>query len=172
MCDALGCVIVSQVCCWPLALNRARTEARALRRAAARGARPTRVFSTREPAAHPAAALASQDEVKVVEQLGKFFMVARPGYNCLLPCLCQFVKGTLSMRLMQLDITCETKTNDNVFVVLKVGSAPAAAEPYPSLNLLDQPTPYLWCSRLLRARGRGGSGSVLCVQRPVAACTH
>lgn len=60
--------------------------------------------------------------MKVVEQLGKFFMVARPGFNCLLPCLCQCVKGTLSMRLMQLDITCETKTKDNVFVILKVSS--------------------------------------------------
>jgi len=64
--------------------------------------------------------IVSQDEVKVVEQLGKYMMVARPGLNCILPCLCQFVKGTLSMRLMQMDITCETKTKDNVFVTLKV----------------------------------------------------
>ena len=63
--------------------------------------------------------------MKVVEQLGKYMMVARPGLNCILPCLCQFVKGTLSMRLMQMDITCETKTKDNVFVTLKVRANPS-----------------------------------------------
>jgi hypothetical protein len=119
-----------------------------------------------------------QGEVKVVEQLGKFFMVARPGYNCLLPCLCQFVKGHLSMRLMQLDITCETKTNDNVFVVLKVGRAevfPLApnlqlaggcspAIPMPNLDPdpnLQDPRPC--CSQspfLPAARGVGGLHSV------------
>jgi len=32
------------------------------------------------------------------------------------PCLCQNLAGTVSLRVQQLDVRCETKTKDNVFV--------------------------------------------------------
>jgi len=55
-----------------------------------------------------------------VEQCGAFSKIAMPGIHCVMPCLCQFVSGTLSMRLQQMEISCETKTKDNVFVNIKV----------------------------------------------------
>jgi len=61
-----------------------------------------------------------QHNIKTVEQCGAFKYVAYPGLHCLIPCLCQFSSGTLSMRLQQLGVTCETKTKDNVFIVIKV----------------------------------------------------
>jgi regulator of protease activity HflC (stomatin/prohibitin superfamily) len=59
-------------------------------------------------------------EVKTVEHCGAFNRVAHPGVHFVFPCCCQFVSGTLSMRLQQMEIVCETKTKDNVFVNIKV----------------------------------------------------
>lgn len=42
------------------------------------------------------------------------------GCNCLIPCFGQSVAGSLSLRVQQLGVTCETKTRDNVFVTLVV----------------------------------------------------
>ncbi|GMH42064.1 hypothetical protein BSKO_09983 [Bryopsis sp. KO-2023] len=56
-----------------------------------------------------------QGSVEVVEQCGKFSRVASPGFNCICPCLGEAIAGTLSMRIQQLDVACETKTLDNVF---------------------------------------------------------
>jgi len=64
--------------------------------------------------------IVSQAEVKSVEQCGAYKFVAYPGFHCLVPCLCQLPAKTLSMRLQQLGVTCETKTKDNVFVTVKV----------------------------------------------------
>jgi len=62
----------------------------------------------------------SQSTRKVVERCGAFDSVKTPGVHCVLPCLCQFVVGTLSMRLQQIFVSCDTKTKDNVFVNIKV----------------------------------------------------
>lgn len=59
-------------------------------------------------------------EVGVVEDLGQFKKLLSPGLHCVIWPL-QSVVGRLSLRIQQLDITCETKTKDNVFV--KVGVA-------------------------------------------------
>merc|ERR1712014_556728 len=64
--------------------------------------------------------IVNQSEVKTVEQCGAFTKVAHPGCHCLIPCLCQAVNQTLSMRQQQLQVQCETKTKDNVFVTVKV----------------------------------------------------
>ena len=61
----------------------------------------------------------STGSVKIIEQLGKFKKVAMPGLEFIVPCIDQ-VSGTLSMRLQQMEVACETKTKDNVFVVMKV----------------------------------------------------
>ncbi|BDA49038.1 Hypersensitive-induced response protein 1 [Coccomyxa sp. Obi] len=54
--------------------------------------------------------------VEVIERFGKFHRIAQPGYNCVCCCLGESVAGSLSLRVQQLDVRCETKTKDNVFV--------------------------------------------------------
>lgn len=58
-------------------------------------------------------------EVGVVEDLGQFKRLIDPGLHCILWPL-QSVSGTLSLRIQQLDVNCETKTKDNVFVNVAV----------------------------------------------------
>lgn len=57
-----------------------------------------------------------QSTVAIRERFGKFDEVLDPGCHCV-PWLlgCQ-IAGDLSLRLQQLDVRCETKTKDNVFV--------------------------------------------------------
>ena len=57
--------------------------------------------------------------VKMVESCGKFSHIARPGLQTIIPCV-QSVSGTISMRLQQMEVSCETKSKDNVFLSLKV----------------------------------------------------
>jgi regulator of protease activity HflC (stomatin/prohibitin superfamily) len=54
-------------------------------------------------------------EVGIVEDLGQFKRIIDPGFHILCWPL-QGVVGTLSLRIQQLDVMCETKTKDNVFV--------------------------------------------------------
>jgi len=58
-------------------------------------------------------------EVAVVEQCGQFSKLIEPGLHFVLWPL-QGIVGTLSLRIKQLDIRCETKTKDNVFVNVNV----------------------------------------------------
>ena len=58
--------------------------------------------------------------VQILERFGKYTMVAQPGCHLLNPFLCDCVAAELSMRLQQLDTTCETKTKDNVFLSLRI----------------------------------------------------
>ena len=55
----------------------------------------------------------------VVQRLGKFQRVAGPGLNFKLPYL-DTVVAVLSLKVQQLDVKVETKTKDNVFVVIPV----------------------------------------------------
>eukprot|EP00051_Salpingoeca_urceolata_P010266 m.125057 g.125057 ORF g.125057 m.125057 type:complete len:287 (+) comp16644_c1_seq2:320-1180(+) len=60
--------------------------------------------------------------VGVVERFGKFRTLHNPGLNCLW-CFCgvgDVLAGFESLRLRQLDVRVETKTKDNVFIVLVV----------------------------------------------------
>lgn len=52
----------------------------------------------------------------IKETFGKFDDVLEPGCHCLPWCLGSQVAGQLSLRVQQLDVRCETKTKDNVFV--------------------------------------------------------
>ncbi|KIY92815.1 hypothetical protein MNEG_15148, partial [Monoraphidium neglectum] len=61
-----------------------------------------------------------QETVGIVEQWGRFSKVAESGCNCLNPFCGESVAGVLSLRVQQLDVTCETKTRDNVFVTVVV----------------------------------------------------
>lgn len=58
-------------------------------------------------------------EVGVVEDLGQFKRLVDPGFHCIMWPL-QSVAGSLSLRIQQLDVYCETKTKDNVFVNVAV----------------------------------------------------
>ena len=61
----------------------------------------------------------STGTVKMIESCGKFHHIARPGLEFLMPCV-QQVSGTISMRLQQMEVQCETKTKDNVFITMNV----------------------------------------------------
>ncbi|GMN45698.1 hypothetical protein TIFTF001_014885 [Ficus carica] len=57
-----------------------------------------------------------QSTVAIKERFGKFEQVLEPGCHCLPWFLGSQLAGHLSLRLQQLDVRCETKTKDNVFV--------------------------------------------------------
>ncbi|KAE8718490.1 Hypersensitive-induced response protein 2 [Hibiscus syriacus] len=57
-----------------------------------------------------------QSTVAIKERFGKFDDVLEPGCHCLPWCLGSQLAGHLTLRLQQLDVRCETKTKDNVFV--------------------------------------------------------
>ncbi|XP_058228123.1 hypersensitive-induced response protein 1 [Rhododendron vialii] len=57
-----------------------------------------------------------QSTVAIKEHFGKFDKVLEPGCHCLPWCCGYQVAGELSLRVQQLDVRCETKTKDNVFV--------------------------------------------------------
>lgn len=57
--------------------------------------------------------------VGIVEELGDFKKLLDPGFHCLLWPI-QVVAGTLSLRVQQIDVGCETKTKDNVFINVRV----------------------------------------------------
>ncbi len=55
----------------------------------------------------------------VIERFGQYSKFAEPGLTCMMwPCAS--VVGTISTRVRQLDVTCETKTKDNVFIRVSV----------------------------------------------------
>ncbi|KAH1114738.1 hypothetical protein J1N35_008116 [Gossypium stocksii] len=57
-----------------------------------------------------------QSTVAIKERFGRFEDVLEPGCHCLPWFLGSQLAGHLSLRLQQLDVRCETKTKDNVFV--------------------------------------------------------
>ncbi|CAI9092726.1 OLC1v1028047C1 [Oldenlandia corymbosa var. corymbosa] len=59
-----------------------------------------------------------QSKVAIKENFGKFNDVLEPGCHCMPWCLGSQVAGYLTLRVQQLDVRCETKTKDNVFVIV------------------------------------------------------
>ncbi|THU51954.1 hypothetical protein C4D60_Mb06t36520 [Musa balbisiana] len=59
-----------------------------------------------------------QSTVAMRETFGKFDQVLEPGCHFLPWCLGKQIAGYLSLRVQQLDVRCETKTKDNVFVTV------------------------------------------------------
>lgn len=57
--------------------------------------------------------------VRLVERCGAFNHITRPGLSFILCCI-DSASEPLSMRLQQLEVSCETKTKDNVFTTVKV----------------------------------------------------
>ncbi|KAA8548013.1 hypothetical protein F0562_004442 [Nyssa sinensis] len=57
-----------------------------------------------------------QSTVAIKERFGKFEDILEPGCHFLPWCIGSQVAGRLTLRVQQLDVRCETKTKDNVFV--------------------------------------------------------
>ena len=60
-----------------------------------------------------------QQTTAIVERFGKFIRTSSPGINIKIPFI-ERVAGRLSMRITQLDVPVETKTEDNVFVKVSI----------------------------------------------------
>lgn len=60
-----------------------------------------------------------QQTVGVIERFGKFHRMARPGLGMKVPIMDKLV-ARITIRVQQLDVVVETKTQDDVFVHLKV----------------------------------------------------
>lgn len=60
-----------------------------------------------------------QQTVAIIERFGKFVKLATPGLNIKIPVIDR-VAGRVSLRVRQLDLRAETKTEDNVFVQMVV----------------------------------------------------
>ncbi len=60
-----------------------------------------------------------QQSAAIVQRFGMFVRVAHPGLNMKLP-LIEAITGHVSLRVAQLEVSVETKTEDNVFVHLTV----------------------------------------------------
>lgn len=57
----------------------------------------------------------NQQSAVIVQRFGRFVRVAEPGLNFKIPFV-ETVAGRMNLRVQQLDVTVETKTEDNVFV--------------------------------------------------------
>lgn len=60
-----------------------------------------------------------QQSNAVIERFGRFVRIATPGLGMRIPFI-DVIRGRLSLRVRQLDVTVETKTQDNVFVKIVV----------------------------------------------------
>lgn len=60
-----------------------------------------------------------EQQVVIVERFGGFSRLLRPGLHFLIPFIDR-ISGRVSLKIKQLDVKIETKTRDNVFVVLQV----------------------------------------------------
>ncbi|MFN7708925.1 MAG: SPFH domain-containing protein [Sphingobacteriia bacterium] len=99
--------------------------------------------------------IVTQQTVAIVERFGRFRAIGRPGLNLKLP-LIDRVVARMSMRVMQLEVTVETKTRDDVFVTIQV-SVQYLVMPervydayYRLSNVHDQVTSYVF--DVVRAR--------------------
>lgn len=59
-----------------------------------------------------------QSTVGITQACGKFDRILDPGCHCVPWCCGVVVAGKVTLRVQQLDVRCETKTKDNVFVTV------------------------------------------------------
>lgn len=63
--------------------------------------------------------IVKQQTNTIIERFGKFHSIRRPGLNLKIPVIDR-IAGRVSLRIQQLDVIVETKTQDDVFVHLKI----------------------------------------------------
>jgi regulator of protease activity HflC (stomatin/prohibitin superfamily) len=80
-----------------------------------------------------------QSTVGIKEQFGRFQDIVEPGCHCVPWCIGVKVAGLLSLRVQQLDVRCETKTKDNVFVVVVASVQYRAVNAYDAFYRLTNP---------------------------------
>lgn len=82
-----------------------------------------------------------QQSAAIIEQFGKFVRIARPGLNVKIPVIEQ-IAGRLNLRIQQLNVKVETKTEDNVFVhtVVAVQFFVVPDKVYEAYYRLENPT--------------------------------
>lgn len=61
----------------------------------------------------------SQSDVGIFQTCGKFSGLASPGLHCMC-CFCTSIAARISIRLQEFNCTVESKTKDNVFVVISL----------------------------------------------------
>lgn len=89
-----------------------------------------------------------QQSAYIVERLGKFKKVSQAGLNFKIP-LIDRVSGKVNLRVSQLDVQLETKTEDNVFVTIsastqyRVNAADVARSFYELSNPVQQMRSYM-----------------------------
>jgi len=63
--------------------------------------------------------MVKQQTAAIIERFGKYQSIRHSGLQIKIPIIDRII-GRISLRILQLDVTVETKTSDNVFVKLKV----------------------------------------------------
>jgi len=63
-----------------------------------------------------------QQTVAIVERFGKFQFTANPGFHLKLPWGIDRIAARVQLRLLQTEMTVETKTADNVFVTMNIAT--------------------------------------------------
>jgi regulator of protease activity HflC (stomatin/prohibitin superfamily) len=65
---------------------------------------------------------------QILERCGAFTGILQPGLNFIVPCI-DVPSNPISMRLQQIEVSCETKTKDNVFTQMKARTRRRAIRP-------------------------------------------
>ncbi len=85
--------------------------------------------------------LVHQQTAVVVERFGRFSRIAKPGLNFKMPFI-EKIAGKVNLKIKQLDVHIETKTQDNVFVkitcAVQYGAMPSAI--YDAFYRLESPS--------------------------------
>ncbi len=63
-----------------------------------------------------------QQSVTIIERFGKFQTIATPGFHIKIPFGVDRIAARIQLRLMQTEMTVETKTKDNVFVTMNIAT--------------------------------------------------
>ena len=63
-----------------------------------------------------------QQTVAIVERFGKYQFTASPGFHLKLPWGIDRIAARIQLRLLQTEMTVETKTADNVFVTMNIAT--------------------------------------------------
>lgn len=82
----------------------------------------------------------SQQDVYILERFGKFLRVTHAGLHFKIP-IVDVIVGSVNLRVRQLDVQVETKTQDNVFIksIVSVQYQPIAEKIYDAYYKLDAP---------------------------------
>lgn len=107
--------------------------------------------------------IVKQQEVALIERLGKYHSIAHAGLNFKIPFI-DWISGKLSLRIQQLDVKVETKTKDNVIVQIQVSVQYRIKEDgvYDAFYKLEDPTQQITAYVLDLVRSEGRQSGYVC----------